>query len=51
MMPTTMKPSHQELLRKKLDSHTFEKAVHSLHADGLVVNEGVMPYDQQNPAF
>lgn len=43
--PLTIKPSRDELSHGQLTSRNLEKAVRSLHKDGLVVIEDAIPHD------
>ena len=42
--PTFIKPSASEIKRQELESRNLETAVRSLHQDGLVVVEDVIPH-------
>lgn len=42
--PLTIKPSQDELFHGRLTSRNLEKAVRSLHEDGLVVIENAIPH-------
>lgn len=43
--PLTIKPSRDELSDCRLTSHNLEKAIRSLHEDGLVVIEDAIPHE------
>jgi len=43
--PLTIKPSRDELSHGRLASRNLEKAVRSLHEDGLVVIENAIPHE------
>ena len=43
--PLTIKPSRDELSNGRLTSRNLEKAVRSLHEDGLVVIEDAIPHE------
>ena len=51
MLPTVVKPSPDEVANERLGERNLEKAVRSLHEDGLVVISNVVPHgdlDQLN---
>ena len=43
--PLTIKPSRDELSHGRLTSRNLEKAIRSLHEDGLVVIENAIPHE------
>lgn len=43
--PLTIKPSREELKNGRLASRNLEKAIRSLHEDGLVVIEDAVPHE------
>lgn len=43
--PLTIKPSRDEFSHGRLTSRNLEKAIRSLHEDGLVVIENAIPHD------
>ena len=46
--PTSILPSEDEIKNARLSHHNLEVAMHSLHRDGLVVVENVIPHDCLN---
>jgi hypothetical protein len=44
-LPGVVRPSAEEVRSKKLSERNLELAVRSLHLDGLVVVEGVVPHE------
>ncbi|KAH7038143.1 uncharacterized protein B0I36DRAFT_372324 [Microdochium trichocladiopsis] len=47
-LPTVIRPSASEIKNSKLDERNVEIAVRSLHQDGLVVVEDVIPHEHIN---
>lgn len=43
--PTSIRPSNDEIQEGRLSSQNLEIAIRSLHHDGLVVVENVIPHD------
>jgi hypothetical protein len=43
--PLAIKPNHDEISNGRLGSRNLEKAVRSLHEDGLVVIEDAIPHE------
>lgn len=46
--PTSIRPSDDEIQEGRLSSRNLEVAIRSLHRDGLVVVDNVMPHDSLN---
>ena len=46
--PTSIRPSNDEIQEGRLSSRNLEVAIRSLHCDGLVVVENVVPHDSLN---
>lgn len=46
--PTSIRPSNDEIQEGRLSSRHLEVAIRSLHRDGLVVVENVVPHDSLN---
>ncbi len=46
--PTSIRPSNDEIQEGRLSSRNLEVAIRSLHRDGLVVVENVIPHDSLN---
>ena len=44
VLPTVVKPSHSEVVKGQLGERNLERAVRSLHEDGLVVISNVVPH-------
>jgi len=44
-LPQVVRPSPEEIREKKLSERNLEIAVRSVHLDGLVVVEGVVPHE------